>query len=217
MLALPVLVSVGIGLSENAAAEACLDLRFDSNWIEHDFQRKESNDYEMSGSQLFVTSNGTASLIFRAVPKSEWNARSAKWSWSVSQSVIATDLTQKGADDRNLAIYFIFTNTATAESLTAISANLLLKNKKSRVLGYVWGGSHARGTVLPSPYDTQRLKMIIRQAAGTGEAGENVDLVADFKKVFGESPDVLVGIGVFADSDATDGNIAAVVEMLSVC
>ena len=196
-----------------ASAEA---LKFDKSWVEQGFLRLWTNDYAFNGRQLKVTSDGTVSLIYRPVPKTAWNSKMASWGWSVAKSVVATDLTQKGGDDRNLAIYFIFMDPADAERLSGASVRRVLKNASTRALVYVWGGKYPRGKILYSPYGPKQLKTVIRRSAGKGAFSENVDLAADYQRAFGTSLGVLIGVGISADSDDTDGMISATIKDLKV-
>lgn len=191
-------------------------LRFDKTWAEQGFLRFWTNDYQLGGRQLKVVSDGTVSLLYRPVPKTAWNSKMASWGWSVAQSVVATDLTRKGGDDRNLAIYFIFMDQASAEKLAGSSARRVLKNASTRALVYVWGGKYKRGQILRSPYGPNKLKTVISRAAGKGAFKESVDLARDYKRAFGKAAGVLVGVGVSADSDDTDGMIRAMVQDLKV-
>ncbi|HHI71182.1 MAG TPA: DUF3047 domain-containing protein [Rhodobacteraceae bacterium] len=191
-------------------------LKFDRSWKEQGFLRLWTNDYGLEGRQLKVVSDGTVSLLWRSVPKSAWNAKMASWGWSVAKSVKPTDLTQKGGDDRNLAIYFVFVDPNDAKRLEGSSARRVLGNASTRALVYVWGGKYPRGKILNSPYGPGKLKTVISRAAGTGKFSEKVDLAADFKRAFGKAPGVLVGVAVSADSDDTDGMINAVVRDFKV-
>ena len=89
------------------------------------------------------------------------------WEWSVTQGVKGTDLTRRGGDDRNLALYFIFVDPQTASTLGRTTARKLLRDPNTRALVYVWGGNHAKGALLNSPYSTG-LKSKILQTAQTG-------------------------------------------------
>ncbi len=126
----------------------------------------------------------------------------------MSEGVAATDLTRKGGDDRNLALYFVFVDEATASDLNPSNARRLLRNKSTRALIYVWGGDHARGDMLPSPYHPGLRTKVLRTNAD-GTFAESVDLAADYRRAFGAQPGVLVGLGVSADSDDTDGRVRA--------
>lgn len=193
------------------------NIGFDRSWSEQRFSMLSSNDYGRSGSNLSIVSDGTVSMIYRQLDTDLWSARSASWQWSVQASVPPTDLTQKGGDDRNISLYFVFMDQAEAESLKAnASIRSLLTAKTARVLMYVHGGDHQRGALLPSPYLGAQGKTKIMRPAGLGNFSEKVDLHADFRKAFGEEPKALVGLAVSADSDDTETTIEASVSNLRV-
>jgi hypothetical protein len=159
---------------------------------------------------LQVVSDGTVSLLWRAVPEGLRGATRAAWSWSVAESVPATDLRRRGGDDRNLALYFAWTDEAGAARANPARAAALLRDPATRVLVYVWGDDDPRGTIQQSPY-LPGLRTIVLRQAGIGRNRESVDLVADYARAFGGAPGVLVGVGVSADSDDTDTRIRAAI------
>ncbi len=191
-------------------------LPFDDTWKKQGFFRLWSNKYQLRGTELGIISNGTVSLLYRPVPRSNWDAKTAAWDWSVSQSVVATDLTVKGGDDRNLAIYFVFVDANSAEKLASQPARKLLQNNETKALVYVWGGDYKPETLLTSPYSPESLKMIIRRPVGVGSFMESVDLQADFKRAFKQKAGVLLGIAITADSDDTNGRIDAVIQNITI-
>ncbi|MHA7876858.1 DUF3047 domain-containing protein [Roseivivax sp.] len=199
-----------------AAPLQAAQVPFNDSWKVQRFSLFSGNDYGFGGDSLSVASDGTVSIAYRPLSEGAWGAESAGWSWSVSQGVPATDLTQKGGDDRNLALYFVFLPEARAEELKGASITRLLNEDDIRALVYVWGGDHARGAVLPSPYLGARGKTVVLRPAGTGSHRENVDLAADYARAFGGSPEALVGIAVSGDSDDTDSMIRADVSGLTV-
>lgn len=183
-------------------------LSFDGSWREQGFLRFTSNDYIQNGGSLQVVSDGTVSLLWRAVPDPLRGARSASWTWAVAEGVPVTDLRRKGGDDRNLAVYFAFTDAGTAATANPNRATALLRNPNTKVLVYVWGDDDGRGTLQDSPY-LPGLKTVVLRQAGTGQHSERVDLAADFARAFGGPPEVLLGVGISADSDDTDTRIRA--------
>ena len=166
-----------------------------------------SNRYGLNGDALDVSSDGTVSLLWNALPMSVWGNRAASWTWSVDVSVPATDLTLKGGDDRNLSLYFVFLPEDVATRSQGKSIRSLLNNDDVRVLIYVWGGAHRRGEVLDSPYLGPRGRTLVLRPSGTGAESESIDLARDFQRVFGAAATSLVGIAVSADSDDTDSAI----------
>jgi hypothetical protein len=188
---------------------------FDGAWREQGFPFRPSNDYALRGGSLGVASDGTVSLLWAPVPEARRGATRAAWSWAVERGVPPTDLSRRGGDDRNLALYFAFTDAETARSADASRATRLLRDPATRVLVYVWGGASARGTILPSPY-LPGLRTVILRPAGTGAHAERVDLAADHRRAFGTAPGVLLGLGVSADSDDTGEAIRATISGLEL-
>lgn len=208
-LRLPVFTLLA-GLALTTAPVQADPLRFTSDWREQSFPRLTANRYDAQGDRLDIASDQAVSVLYTALPEPRWAGRQATWRWSVEQSVPATDLRRKGGDDRNISIYFVFMDV---ESARRAGPNprlrSLLGNRNARMLVYTWGGDHARGDVLDSPYLEARGRTMVLRGAGTGSHQESVDLAADYARIFGGAPDALVGIAVSADSDDTDSVIRA--------
>jgi len=190
-------------------------IAFDDQWQTQKFPFQADNDYALNGTSLGVVSDDSVSLVYRRTGDAA-AAGSASWTWSVSEGVPATDLSVKGGDDRDLALYFVFSDTATAHELEGASLRSLLGAEKVRVLVYVWGGDSPKGTVLDSPYLGARGKTVILHGSGTGKQSEQVSFDADLTSAFGERPPVLLGVAVSADSDDTDSRIDATISDLTL-
>ncbi len=183
---------------------------FASGWAEQRLSLFSSNDYTF-GNQLSMRSNGSVSIAYARVPKADWQATAASWAWTVDESVPATDLRQKGGDDRNLSLYFVFLPDDRADAMQGAGIRELLADPSVRVLLYTWGGNHARGAAFPSPYlEGQGMNIALRQA-GTGSFSENVNLAQDYANAFGGQAGALVGLAVSGDSDDTDSHISAAI------
>ena len=207
----------GLALVSGPMAEAGTHgaILFDNTWKEQGFLRLWSNEYIPEGARLRVISDGTVSMYYRPLERALWDARRASWAWEVSRSVPPTRLDVKGGDDRNLTLYFVFVDPDKAEGLSRASARRLLSKGEARTLAYIWGGSHARGAAFISPYGVPgTLGAVVLRPAGTGRYEEQVDLRADFRRVFGTEPGRLVGIAVSADSDDTDTSVRGTIENL---
>jgi hypothetical protein len=193
-----------------AAPSVAEPIRFTPEWREQSFPRLNANRYAAQGERLEIVSDQGVSVLYTALPEGRWMGRQASWRWEVAQSVPPTDLTRKGGDDRNISLYFVFMD---AESARRAGPNprlrSLLGNRNARMLVYTWGGDHARGDVLNSPYLEARGRTLVLRGAGTGTHQENVDLAADYARIFGSPPEALVGVAVSADSDDTASAIRA--------
>lgn len=199
-----------------AASAAAHAVAFDRGWTEQKFSLFSRNEYGLNGNALDVSSDGSVSLVWNALPVSAWQNRAASWNWSVQTSVPPTDLTLKGGDDRNLSLYFVFLPEQVALATQGKSIRSLLRNEDVRVLTYVWGGAHRRGDVLASPYLGPRGKTLILRPSGTGSASEAIDLALDYQRAFGGEATSLVGIAVSADSDDTASEIEARIANLRI-
>lgn len=201
-LILPALLAVSL-----ASAALSGPVSFANGWSEQRLKLFSSNDYSF-GDNLGIRSDGSVSLAWTRLPRSEWGTRGATWVWSVEQSVPATDLSRKGGDDRNISLYFVFLPEDQAEASQDAGILSLLGNDQVRVLQYVWGGNHEPGQVIPSPYGPagQGATVALRQAS-TGAHREDVDLARDYATAFGGTPGALVGLAVSGDSDDTDSVI----------
>lgn len=210
-----ILLSTVLALSAAAAATAG-PVSFSSGWQEQRLSLFSSNDYSF-GQNLNMVSDGSVSIAWTRVPQADWNASGASWSWTVSESVPPTDLSRKGGDDRNISLYFVFVPQSVAPGLQGASIRSLLGNDDVRIMQYAFGGNHARGQVIPSPYAPpgQGVTIALRQA-GTGSFNENVDLAADYARAFGGQKGALVGLAVSGDSDDTDSVIRAAIGNLTL-
>jgi len=130
--------------------------------------------------------------------------------------VPATNLAQKGGDDRNISIYFVFLPEDQAAALQGANIRQLMGNNSVRILQYAWGGNHGRGEILGSPYAPGQGVTVALRQAGTGSHNESVDLARDFRRAFGTAPGALVGLAVSADSDDTSSSIVAAVAGLTL-
>ncbi|MEH6728441.1 MAG: DUF3047 domain-containing protein [Hyphomicrobiales bacterium] len=177
---------------------------FGAGWKAVDFRSIPKTDYGFGGSTLSIKASKSSSVIYKPVPETARDATKASWNWSVQTSVPPTNLAKKGGDDRNIALYFVFTDADTARR-AGKNPNIkrLLTKRSSRMLIYVNGGQHGAGSFVPSPYFSGRGTTIVKRSAGTGSFSESVDLAADYRRAFGSEPMVLVGLAVSSDSDDT--------------
>lgn len=136
-------LAIAATLVANTAAAG--PVSFSSGWSEQKLSLFSNNRYSF-GNTLSMTSDGGVSIAWKRIPQSDWQATNGRWNWTVEQSVPATDLRQKGGDDRNMSLYFVFVPDDQAAGLQNASIRQLLGNDDVRVLLYVWGGNHARGS-----------------------------------------------------------------------
>lgn len=184
-------------------------IRFDDSWRDLTFRRYTPTDYNRQGDSLSIQGQSSSSMIYTVLPQDQRDARRASWTWATTASVPATDLAQKGGEDRNLALYFVFTDPRTASGITASTRPARLLGRKARVLVYAWGDDKSPGTRVANPYSGSKGTIYLLRPAGTGRFDETRDLDRDYRAAFGEAPGKLVAVAVAADSDDTDSKVAA--------
>ncbi len=199
LFALSASILISSGSTTNAETVA-----FGAGWKAVNFRSIPKTDYGFGGSTLSIKAAKSSSVIYKPVPETARDATKASWTWSVQTSVPPTNLAKKGGDDRNIALYFVFTDEDTARR-AGKNPNIkrLLTKRSSRMLIYVNGGQHGTGSFVPSPYFSGRGTTIVKRGSGTGSFSESVDLAADYRRAFGSEPMVLVGLAVSSDSDDT--------------
>ena len=210
----PIVVMLALGLMTSQPSRALAEDILFEGWTHQRFGVFGGNNWRQSGRTLSVDSDRDVSLLWRSLPEKLWQTRTASWTWNVSTSVPPTDLSQKGGDDRNLSLYFIFAPRDLATKAHQLGIRNLLGNADIRVLMYVWGGSHDRNAIVASPYLGARGKTIVLRPAGTGQRAETVDLRSDLGRVYGSQDLMLIGLAVSADSDDTETRIEASISKL---
>jgi hypothetical protein len=185
-------------------------LDFEDGWSSLTFRNIAPTRFLSQGTRLNIEAEQSASVIYRLLGPEQQTASRAEWSWRVSRSVPATDLSRKGGDDRNIAVYFVFMEARAAARLRPdVRLTSLLANRSARIMISVWGGSHQIGAALASPYTRGRGYSVIARQAGTGEFSERLELRALYAQLFGEEPQALVGLAVSSDSDDTKSLVQA--------
>ncbi len=190
---------------------------FTSQWKTLEFFRIPATQYQMNGADVDITAKQSSSVIYNPLPKADWPATKASWDWETLKSVPPTNLAEKGGDDRNISIYFVFLDRKTAKKIgRTASIRALLTNRNARMLVYTFGGDKPDNTFLPNPYLGPRGVIIIKRQAVTGAYSENVDLAADYMQAFNVKPEALVGVALASDSDNTDKVVVARVSNLDL-
>lgn len=185
-------------------------LAFDARWEALTFSGIPPTRYALSGDSVRITAEQSSSVIYRAVPEALRGARRARWWWRVEDSVPPTDLAQRGGEDRNISLYFVFLDQRAAARLSPdTSLSRLLRNRAARTLLCVWGGQQAPGTLVPSPYMRGRGTSVILRRAEPGAHDEDVDLDAFHRRAFDGPAGVLVGVAISSDSDDTGVTVRA--------
>lgn len=200
----------GAAASMIPAPAGASTLAFDDSWEALTFSGIPATRYALRGDSVGITAEQSSSVIYRPVPEALRAARQASWWWRVAESVPPTDLSQRGGEDRNISVYFVFLDQRSASQLSpGTSLSRLLRNRAARTLLFVWGGQRAPGTLVPSPYMRGRGTSVILRPAEPGAHDETVDLDAFHRRAFDGPAGVLVGVAISSDSDDTGVTVRA--------
>jgi hypothetical protein len=199
-----------------AAAEI---LRFEpglSGWTAVQFPGIAPAHFAAAGdASLAIATDSAAGMLWRPLSGAAKQVRAAHWRWRVDEGVAPTDLTRRGADDRAIGIYFVFSDrpelaNGPLETLASSSVTALV---------YVFGGNAPRGSVTASPHMGGRGKFIALRPADAGKRvwyDESVELAPDYARAFGRPLPVLIGVAISSDSDDTRARNRASVQALVV-
>jgi hypothetical protein len=143
-------------------------------------------------------------------------SRHLKWHWSVPQLLPEADLSKKGSDDSPVRMIVSFDGDLAKLDVEDRAMAGMVKMVSGRempyaTLMYVWDNKLPIGTFLDSPHSS-RVKLIVVES-GSDRLGKWVsysrNLVADFKRAFGEMPEKIITVGVMTDTNATEKDVTA--------
>jgi hypothetical protein len=212
-------LSASLASAEPVAFGPSLD---EQGWKPLTFRNFKPVEYRAEGaSRLAIRAESAVSMLWKELPEDFWTKRRATWRWKVDASVPATNLAQKGGDDRAVALYFLFAKDedSARRAKGASSLTSAVWWSGGAALVYVFGGNGSRNSVVASPHMGASGKLILRQPGGVADGkwiAESADLAADFRRAFGRAPGPLMGVAVSSDSDDTKGTNAAAIEALTL-
>ncbi|WP_417793304.1 DUF3047 domain-containing protein [Terasakiella pusilla] len=212
-----VIIMVLLGLfltAQGQAQETPQDtLLKERGWLELLFDNKKPNVFAtQTDGAIMVGSDASVSLLYKPLSVDLAQTPRLSWAWKVDRSVPPTDLSVKGKDDRSLALYISFPfDEARAgfweRFVRSIVVALKGEDTPGRVISYVWGGDYAAGEIIESPYLKSAGALIALQKANAPTSrwvSEQVNVAADYERIFGEPANQPYQIAISADSDDTE-------------
>ncbi|MDW7644004.1 MAG: DUF3047 domain-containing protein [Desulfuromonadales bacterium] len=198
-LFLPLLLMLNVAGSALAADGS---YRFGSDeiigWEVRSF--KGNTDYrlvEEAGRRVLqAKARGTASGLVRKITFDPREYRYLRWSWKIEGTVAGGDArTQKG-DDYAARVYVVFPGRFFWQT---------------KALNYVWANRLPQGEFTPNAFTANaRLLAVQSGAAKAGQwLDERRDLVADYRRLFGEEPPMAGALAIMTDADNTGATATA--------
>jgi hypothetical protein len=202
-------VEVGV-FSAPATAEA-----LPAGWEALTFQRiPRATRYRLvadgDGWVLHAESEAAASALYRPLDLDLHAYPRLTWRWKVANVLVNADARTKQGDDYPARVYVAFRYDpagATVWERARYGTYRLLYGRypPRAVLNYVWDNRLPPGTVLANAY-TDRARMLVVRS-GPAEVGrwltETRNVLADYRRAFGEEPPPVAGVAVMTDTDDT--------------
>jgi hypothetical protein len=145
---------------------------------------------EAGGHVLQAESRGTASGLVHKLDVDPHTYPILTWRWKVAGTLAQGDERSKAGDDYAARVYVIFPHWFFP---------------KTRTLNYIWANHLPAGEFLSNAFTGNA--MMIAVQSGPEKSGqwisERRDIVADFRKAFGEDPPQVGAIAVMTDTDNT--------------
>jgi len=168
-----------------------------------------------TGSCLRGESRGTASALQLPLGDEAAAGGYLAWRWKVDGPVPGADLNRREGDDSPARVTVAFRVPADA-SFRERARHRLARMRfgddaPAAAITYLWGGTEAAGSILPSPY-SQRVALVVLRNQGDPPGhwlSEARDIREDYRSFFGGEPPPIAGIALMTDSDDTGSHSGA--------
>ena len=114
------------------------------------------------------------------------------WRWKVAGTISGGDEKSKQGDDYAARIYVVFPGRFFWQT---------------RALNYIWANQLPRGEFIPNAFTANAVMIAVQSGpAGVGEwHQEERDILADYRRAFGDDPPKAGAIAIMTDTDNTGG------------
>jgi hypothetical protein len=216
-----------------ASAQETVVLREDfnslDNWKPLTFPKIEKHSeyvitQENNGNRILTTrSNASASGIVFKGSFNPLHYPILRWRWKVDNVYSKADPHTKQGDDYPLRVYVIFEYDPAKAGLAQRTMYGLAKKIYGEYppvasLNYVWASQNIATPFFDNPY-TDRAKMIPLRS-GTEQLGqwveEEVNILADYRRIFGGDPPASASLAIMNDSDNTGEAAVSHMEFIEV-
>lgn len=185
-----------------------------AGWSEFKFPGKRSTRYTATrrdGVEVIrAEADGSASMLRRPVQLAPADIGAIEFSWRVDALIPGADLGDRDASDSPVRIVLAFDGdlsrlSARNRMMFDLAQALTGEAPPYATLMYVWDNQAPAESIIHSPR-TDRIRKIVVES-GPAHTGAwhayRRDIVADYRRAFGEAPGPLVGLGLMTDADNT--------------
>jgi hypothetical protein len=180
-------------------------------------------EHDGSESILRAESNASASAIVYRKDFLVYDYPVVRWRWKINNIYKNVDPETKSGDDYPIRIYIIFQYNPNEagpleDFLYSIAKRRYGEYPPHSTLNYVWANREGQKDAITSPY-TDRAKLIALEKGGN-KAGtwqtEEVNILSDYRRVFGKDPPEVASLAIMNDSDNTGQPSVSYVDFIEV-
>ena len=178
---------------------------------------------EEEGAYLKAESNASASGIVHKREFNVYDHPKVRWRWKVSNVYQKGDAQKKSGDDYPIRIYIMFKydpDTASFGKMLkyGLAKKLYGKYPPYSSLNYIWANRKHEDRVIANSYASEAMMILLQ--SGEENVGkwveQEVDVLGDYRKAFGEDPPEVASIAVMNDSDNTKESSVSYVDYIEV-
>jgi len=175
------------------------------------------------GGVLRIESNNSASGIKMNSTFDVYKYPVLSWSWMAKNIIESGDARKKSGDDYPVRIYVIFKydpeQAGFGEKIQYNAIKLIYGEYPPKAsLNYIWSNKKLNTDFLFSPY-TKKAAMISIDA-GKEKLGiwqsHSVNILEDYKKIFGSDPPKIASLAIMGDSDNTGESSLAFIDYIKL-
>jgi hypothetical protein len=193
---------------------------FAGAWSEQALPGKRQTDYravQLDGRVcLHAQAHSSASMFRRKLVVEPAELGRVKFSWRVPALIEAADLSQRDGADAPVRVVLAFDGDhgrldLRTRAMFEMGEVLTGERPPFATLMYVWENRQPPESVILNPR-TDRIRKIVVESGATNLGRwltYERDVVADYRRAFGEAPGKLIGLAVMTDSDNTASNTEA--------
>ncbi len=169
-----------------------------NGWESKEFKGRTSYQLvqEQGRTVVKARAKAAASGLFKKVQLDPARYRYLSWSWKVAGTVAGGDETTKAGDDYAARVYVVFPGRFFWQT---------------RAINYIWANKLPRGAFVPNAFTGNA--MLLAVESGPAKAGqwiqEKRDILADYRRLFGEEPRETGAIAIMTDTDNTGAEATA--------
>jgi len=172
---------------------------------------------------LKADSNSSASGIIFKKEIHIFKYPKIRWRWKISNVFKKGDAKEKAGDDYPARVYIIFkydpANASFGQRLRYGAAKSIRgEYPPHSSLNYIWANKSHEERILTNTY-TSEAKMIVLQT-GEVNAGkwieQEVDIIDDYHKAFGEDPPSIASLAIMNDSDNTGESAVSYIDYIDI-